>query len=133
MAAKPTPPTILLVDDEELLVRAYTRLLRRRYRVQTTADGSEAIARLESGLCPDVILCDVAMPGMDGLHFLRDLRERELPFARRLLFVTGGALSPKMAAALAGSGVPVLHKPMNRTELLAAIDVMLGSDLSVTG
>lgn len=69
---------VLLVDDEESILRDYGRLLRARgFSVDTASDGPSGLERLADGVY-DVIVSDVSMIGMTGLEFLRAVRSRDL-------------------------------------------------------
>ena len=69
---------VLLVDDEEAILRDYGRLLRSHgFSVDTASDGPSALERLADAAY-DVILSDVSMVGMTGLEFLRAVRARDL-------------------------------------------------------
>jgi EAL domain-containing protein (putative c-di-GMP-specific phosphodiesterase class I)/ActR/RegA family two-component response regulator len=86
---------LLLVDDDEGIRLAYSRVLRSKgHQVTTAADGAEAIGRLAQGSF-DVVVSDVAMPGMDGLEFLRRVREHDLDVP--VILITGG---PELAQAM---------------------------------
>ncbi|HNB89399.1 MAG TPA: response regulator, partial [Plasticicumulans sp.] len=68
------PPLLLLVDDDALARLALEAMLAGDgYRLETAADGSEALV-LAARLLPDLILLDVMMPGMDGYEVCRRLR-----------------------------------------------------------
>lgn len=68
------PPTILLVDDEENILAAMRRLLRRDgYRILTANSGQEGLELLAQNEV-DVILSDQRMPGMTGVEFLRRVK-----------------------------------------------------------
>lgn len=65
---------ILLVDDDPLLLRMYqTKLEKDGHTVETGTNGEEAIALAES-IKPDLILCDIMMPKMNGLDALKQLK-----------------------------------------------------------
>lgn len=67
--------TILVVDDFDdtrLLLRTW--LERRGYRVLEAQDGRQAVATAESA-CPDLIIMDVEMPGLDGLSATKQIRK----------------------------------------------------------
>ena len=68
--------TILVVDDEPSMLR-YTRTLLElnKMNVETASSGAEALARIEGGLNPDLVLLDVSMPAMSGLQVLESLRK----------------------------------------------------------
>ena len=70
-------PRVLVVDDSEG-VRSYLASLLelRGFAVDTAGDGRSALALLDAGAAPDVVLLDVMMPGLDGLETLRRMRER---------------------------------------------------------
>ncbi len=67
---------LLIIDDEANMRDMLSRLLRRAgYRVETAADGQQGIERLAGGHY-DFVLCDLKMPRMDGMQFLKAARER---------------------------------------------------------
>ena len=69
------PSTILVVDDEDLYRRALERiLLRVGHQVATAPDGAEALQRIASERI-DLVLCDIQMPGINGLELVRQIRE----------------------------------------------------------
>ncbi len=74
---------VLLIEDDELISRMYSKALAiRGYEVEAAANGAEGIEKAKSFL-PDLILCDVMMPEMNGLEVLLKLKEdqklREVP------------------------------------------------------
>ena len=83
--------TVLVVDDEAGARRALVRLLSNEgYDTVSAGDGREALAALETSR-PDVILLDIAMPGMDGLELLEHLQRH--PQLKALPVVVLTALS----------------------------------------
>lgn len=82
--AAPGPPTILVVDDDVVDVRAICRALRRTRgscSVESVSDGASALARLRetppngtAAVQPFVVVLDLSMPRMDGFEFLDELR-----------------------------------------------------------
>src|SRR4051812_2965160 len=65
-----------IVDDEPVQVRSIGRALRSRgYEVESASNGREASAKLQPDTF-DVVLSDIAMPGMDGIALLQFVRER---------------------------------------------------------
>ena len=69
---------VLLVDDDAPIRRMLERTLSAEgYEVAAAADGGSALAQVERSM-PDVIVLDVAMPGLDGLAVTRRLRSKGL-------------------------------------------------------
>jgi signal transduction histidine kinase/ActR/RegA family two-component response regulator len=113
---------VLVVDDDPVFSRTIRRTLK-QHDVRTCAAASEAQALLlDSAYSPDLILCDVFLPGANGnvLHS-RVVRQRP-EIARRFVFVTGGALGKDEAAYLRASGCTTLFKPVELRSLLELLD-----------
>ena len=105
---------VLVVDDEELVARPLRTFLERRGFVPTVVGGGrDALHRLDRGECFDVVLCDLIMPEMTGSELYRALLERHPRHAERVVFMTGGAASPDVAAFLENTDRPVLEKPFD--------------------
>lgn len=104
--------TILLADDDEttrLLMRA--AIEKEGYRVLSAADGEEAI-RLFMQDSPDMVMLDVAMPGMDGYEvctFLRAKMGQELP----IIMVTGMDDVESITHAFEAGATDFIAKPIN--------------------
>ncbi|MHB1415496.1 MAG: ATP-binding response regulator [Chloroflexota bacterium] len=82
---------ILLVDDDSRFVRLLARMLKSRglrFQIETAHDGEEALVRVRT-FCPDLVLLDLAMPGMDGLSLLGRLEEAEGDGRRDVIVVSG--------------------------------------------
>jgi EAL domain-containing protein (putative c-di-GMP-specific phosphodiesterase class I) len=107
----PSRGLILLVDDEPAVARAYGRTLSTAgFTVVTAADGHEA-AVAASQRSFDVIVSDIAMPGMDGINLLRAVREHDLdvPF----IVMTGGPAVDTAARAMEYGALRYLIKPVS--------------------
>ncbi len=114
-------PTALVVDDEPLVRMMLGRyLVRDGYRVISATDGEQALnlAANEAGGI-DVLVTDVALPGLDGRALSRAMRE-SYP-GLRVVFVSG-CVRPTDRYPLARSAV--LAKPFDRETLRAAIDAL---------
>jgi two-component system NtrC family sensor kinase len=122
--------SVLVVEDEESLLRSFAAALRQRFHVLLAADGREAIDLLESGSAPDAVLCDVNMPVLNGFELYEWLLEHRPMLARHVLFITANATDQMASDFFARNEKPVLEKPVTRERLLATMDrVVTGSPL----
>ena len=104
-----TPDSILVVDDDAAIRRMLTRTLEREgYAVEAAADGGAALASVER-LVPDLLVLDVAMPGLDGLAVSRALRRRGL--AVPILMLTARDAVEDRIAGLDSGADDYLVKP----------------------
>ena len=114
---------LLLVDDDAPILRMLTRTLSAEgYEVAAAADGGSALAQVERSM-PDVIVLDVAMPGLDGLAVTRRLPSRGLSVPI-LLLTARDALHERVEGLDAGAD-DYLVKPFEVEELTARIRALL--------
>ena len=111
---------VLLADDHAIVAEGLARLLGERYDLVGAARDGLELVELARRLRPDVIVSDIAMPGLSGLEALRRLRKEGVP--ARFVFLTMHA-DPQLAdeALRAGASGFVL-KHCAGEELLGAID-----------
>ncbi len=114
---------ILLVDDDASIRRMLERtLVAEGYDVAAVADGGAALAAVERSV-PDVLVLDVAMPGLDGLAVTRRLRAKGLALPI-LLLTARDALQERVAGLDAGAD-DYLVKPFQSEELSARLRALL--------
>jgi CheY-like chemotaxis protein len=113
---------VLVVDDDEMIGTLLRRLVGREHDVVVVHDASEALHILDGDPDFDIILSDVMLPGMSGTELLATLAARSSALAARVVFLTGGAFSPEVRAALAAASNPVLEKPFERAQLRAVVE-----------
>ena len=123
--------SLLAVDDDERILRAYSRLLGRDFRLVTARDGLEAIELLRSGTSVDAIVSEIDLPEVTGPELLAWL-EAEMPeLADRVLFVTGAQDRPAFADFVREQSDRVLLKPVApaklRESLERVVNVRLGT------
>jgi len=92
------------------------------YAVEASPDGGTALAAVERS-APDLVVIDVAMPGVDGLAVARRLRDKGL--AVPILFLTARDAVTDRVAGLDAGGDDYLVKPFAAEELLARIRALL--------
>jgi two-component system response regulator AtoC len=111
---------VLLVDDAEGIRNYLASFLELRgFEVDTVEDGRRALAFLEGGAAPDVVILDVMMPGMGGIETLRRIRELDEHLPVVMLSVVGKAAT--IVEAMELGAVDYLNKPFADDELLAAL------------
>jgi DNA-binding response OmpR family regulator len=117
--------TILVVDDEAVLIEAITSLLERAgYQVIAATDGEHAleIARRET---VDLILLDIVLPGMDGLEVCRQLRRKKETATIPIMILTAKSDEIDKVVGLEVGADDYLTKPFGRRELLSRVRALL--------
>jgi len=128
---KPTPsrlpPRILLVEDDEALLRVMARFLTRiGYQVETAANAEEGLERARAFRAElDLLITDVLMPGRSGVE-LQQLLDQE-GIRPPCLFISGFTADFLESRQLSDEGVRFLAKPFSLDALSAAIRDLLGS------
>ncbi len=102
---------LLLIDDEPEVARALQAFLSDDFEVEVTFCGSEGLRLIEAGGEFDAVLCDLAMPNMNGAEFRRKLAEIDPELAARTVIMTG--MLGSALRELLGPDVdcPLLQKP----------------------
>ncbi len=114
---------ILVVDDDPPIRRMLDRTLAAEgYRIETAGDGGEALAAVERS-APDLVVLDVAMPGLDGLAVCRRIRGKGL--ATPVLLLTARDEVGERVAGLDAGADDYLVKPFATEELLARVRALL--------
>lgn len=116
---------ILIVEDsaDSLELMRYL-LVASKFRVSTASNGEDAIeaAKLQ---CPDMILCDIQLPGMDGYEAMRRVRDH-CDLARiPLVAVTALAMVGDRDKVLAGGFDGYMSKPIDPETFVAEVDAFL--------
>jgi len=115
---------ILVVDDSEGIRGYLANLLELRgYEVDTVEDGRRALALLEGGAAPDVILLDVMMPGVDGVETLRRIRELDADVPVVMLSVVGKAST--IVESMQLGAADYLNKPFEEEDLVLTLEKVL--------
>ena len=122
---------IALVEDNEVLARSVEDVLRREgYAVTHFADGKAAYLALSGA--PDVydlIILDVLLPGMDGFHIAKALRQDRI--ALPILLLTSKGASGDVVEGLDAGADDYLRKPFTFDELLARIRSLTRRPLAI--
>ena len=123
-------PTILLIEDDELDIISVERSLKKlesEYELYTAFNGIEALKILRDpniGLVPDVILLDINMPRMNGIEFLKVIREDEsLKNLKVFIMTTSSEVNDRSQAETLGISGYII-KPLNYTDNTKRSDSM---------
>lgn len=109
---------ILIIDDDREMRTSLTHLLETGgYSAITARDGREGLAVLERKL-PDTVICDVRMPGMDGLEFQRHAAER---FPVPVVLISAHGDIPMAVEAIQNGAYNFVEKPFDPRRLLTLI------------
>jgi len=110
---------ILLVEDEPDIAEPIAEALRREgHRLTLVSHGDRAIKRLDEAVY-DLLICDIRLPGADGLSIFRKVREQQ-PGAKVILMSAYGSVA-EAVAAVKDHAVDYLVKPFAMSELLGAV------------
>jgi CheY-like chemotaxis protein len=111
---------VLVIDDDEMVGKALGRVLQ-PFEVTFAKSVAEALACIRAEGEFSAIVCDMLMPGMNGMKFYQELA-RSLPgLERTIVFLTGHRTSPDVAEFLENVSNVCLDKPFDILALKAAI------------
>ena len=109
--------SILVVDDEPEVAEVLAESLRTSgHHVDVALGGVAGLARLLSGHY-DLIFTDMKMPDLDGKSLLREASGLDPALPRRFVFTTGDGLSQETQGFFEASGLPILRKPYDLSEV----------------
>jgi len=107
---------ILVIDDEESICLILENFLSVNYDIVIKNDGLQALEWLEGNL-PDLIICDVQMPNMDGNQFLEKVRQRGYTKHTPVIMLSGTEASKERVKCYRLGAQDFLTKPFNPEEL----------------
>ncbi|MGZ3424257.1 MAG: hybrid sensor histidine kinase/response regulator [Polyangiales bacterium] len=112
---------VLVVDDEPAVGEAIVRALGELHEVRCVSSGAAAIEVLRESPDFDVVLCDVMMPGLDGIAVFEEVQRTAPELARRFVFMSGGAFTARARSFLATCRNPRFEKPFSADQLNAIV------------
>ncbi len=117
--------TILIIEDEPEMRRNLATILRLEKYHPVSAENGRAGVEAALREMPDLILCDVMMPELDGYGVLRELRADKATEATPFIFLTAKGEKPDIRSGMNLGADDYLTKPVAKSELLAAISSRL--------
>lgn len=117
--------SILVIEDHPEMRRNIATILEmENYVVYSCSDGRAGV-NLARAQRPDIVLCDVMMPGMDGHEVLRQLRADPATASLPFIFLTAKGEKPDVRAGMNLGADDYLTKPVSASDLLATIETRL--------
>jgi CheY-like chemotaxis protein len=126
-ASPATPParTALVVDDERVVRLVLRRYLGRTgWTVMEAETAERALELLAEGVAPDILFCDLNLPGLSGAALCRRITELHPALATRIVLTSGDAARAAAELKAASIDRPVLGKPFALTELQRIVDTV---------
>ncbi len=113
------PGNLLVVDDEPQILQVVAGVLQDEgFEVLTAPDGETAL-KMVAGAPPDLVLLDIALPGLDGLEVLTELK-RQYPFLPVIMISAYGSVENAVKATRLGA-YDFIEKPPNADKILLSV------------
>src|SRR5690349_2239550 len=131
MGAPPPPPKvsgkprILVVEDDEDLLRMMYRMLSTIADVAMAADGENAIKILQSGPPPDLVVTDWMMPRKDGLTLVKEMKADERLKNTPVVILTAKSAPRDVIAGINSGARHYLTKPFKPDDLISKVKKVL--------
>jgi CheY-like chemotaxis protein len=121
LASSANNSRILVLDDEPNIQSVLAQSLQRRgYEVDIASNGLDGLAYL-SRTSYDLILCDIRMPGINGVDFYREVQAKDKKVAKKIIFITGDTANKMTRDFIEENQVKCLRKPFELADLLQVI------------
>ncbi|MEI6492749.1 MAG: response regulator, partial [Verrucomicrobiota bacterium] len=114
---RPGKPVVLVMEDSPDNLRTMKALLSDRYQIVEAGDGRAGIELARTHL-PDIVLTDIALPGLDGIQALREIRDDEALRHIPVIAVTASAMRGDREEILAHGFDGYLSKPLDHDALI---------------
>ncbi len=121
----PDQPVILIVDDDRLSLNILNSILRNEHRIKAATDGLRGLALARALPRPDLILLDVAMPGLNGFEVCKALKNDPDTADIPILFITARSSEENEVRGLEMGGADFISKPIRPEIVRARVRVQL--------
>ncbi len=120
------PSTVFIVDDSMTILMSLEAILRKGgFVVAKAATGEEAVAKLQAGLKPNLVITDIHMPGMNGIELIRKIRTMPGIQFVPILVVTTESQQAKRDEARAAKATGWLVKPVKPDDMMKVVKQIL--------
>jgi DNA-binding response OmpR family regulator len=114
-------PSALVIEDDSAVQALLKKLLESHgYQVTVAGDGLQGLVQLET-LTPDIVLCDIMMPNLDGMQFTKAIKAHEDTKKIPVVFLTAKNDAKTMIEGLNIGAKYFLTKPFRHEDLMAKI------------
>jgi DNA-binding response OmpR family regulator len=124
---------ILAIDDEKSIRFIIENTFNKEFEVVTLSNGMDALYYIQSGNLPDVIICDVEMPVMNGFEFIKRIRESGFFDEIPLMMLSGKEESADKIKCFEMGADDYIVKPFNPRELIVRIKRRLETSFAYSG
>ena len=126
-----TPPRVLVVDDSVVVRRVLALTLRQLPElayadIEEAPNGELALQKLRGGRY-DLVLCDIRMPGMDGLELVRQVRGELKDLATRIVLISTLGTDEDVRRGLEAGATAYITKPISPHNIKMALRDLLQS------
>ena len=118
---------ILAIDDEKSIRFIIENTFNKEFDITTMSNGKVALYWMQSGNLPDLIICDIEMPVMDGFEFVRKVRSSGFFDDIPLIMLSGKEESKDKIKCFEIGADDYIIKPFNPKEIIARIKRRLQS------
>jgi two-component system, chemotaxis family, sensor histidine kinase and response regulator PixL len=118
---------LILVVDDSINVRRFVAMTLERngYRVEEAKDGLDALEKVQAGLIPQAVICDLEMPRMDGYGFLANVKSIDYAKHVPVLMLTSRSSQKHRKIAMNLGASAYFGKPFSETEILATLKELI--------
>lgn len=118
---------LVMVVDDSINVRRFVALTLERhgYRVEQAKDGQEAIEKIQAGVIPNLVVCDLEMPRMDGYGFLANVKAIDYAKQIPVIMLTSRSGEKHRKIAMNLGAAAYYAKPFNEAEMLNTISELI--------
>jgi CheY-like chemotaxis protein len=118
---------VLIIDDDTFLLDMYSlKFAEKNFDVQVSSSSTEALALIEGGLRPEVLLVDVVMPGMDGFEFLAALKQKNITGIKHIVVLSNlGQKEDIEKGLLLGANDYIVKANFTPSEVVAKIESLI--------
>lgn len=118
--------TVLVVDDSPTMLMSVAGVLERNeLKAETANNAEEALAKLDSGVKPDLIISDLNMPGLNGIQFIQKVRTLGPHRFTPILMLTTESQQGKRDEARQAGATGWLVKPVDGEQLMQVVRKVL--------